>query len=423
LIFRNSALDPGWLLVSVLNLLLVALLGTLMRYKIAFSFPFLDQKHLQFAHSHFAFVGWITHTLLFLMVNVLANSLPGINLRKYRMLIVLNLISAYGMLVFFIIQAYGPISIAFSTLSVLVNYFFAWNFIRDLRQAKPSPYNRWFRAALWFAVLSSLGTLALAYAMGVKTSTQKLHLASLYFYLHFQYNGFFFFACMGLLIGRLHEDGISIHNNSRVFRMFWVACIPAYFLSILWINLPIYIYLIVIAAAFLQCGGWLLFLKEIWNASRLRDSFGYRARYFLLLIAISLSVKLLLQLGSTVPAIGQLAFGFRHIIIAYLHLVLLAIISAFLLTYIHFGFPGLKIPLTGLLIFVPLIYVNELVLGAQGIGSLTYSVIPYVDEVLFAISLCIVLGVLVMLWKIRSAIRSLSSLENGISRTAPIVGK
>jgi hypothetical protein len=36
-----------WLKFSLINLLIVALIGLLMRYKIGFEFPFLDQKHLQ----------------------------------------------------------------------------------------------------------------------------------------------------------------------------------------------------------------------------------------------------------------------------------------------------------------------------------------------------------------------------------------
>ncbi len=49
-----------WLQISFLNLLIVSLLGVTLRYKIAFSFPYLDQKHLLHGHSHFAFAGWVT---------------------------------------------------------------------------------------------------------------------------------------------------------------------------------------------------------------------------------------------------------------------------------------------------------------------------------------------------------------------------
>lgn len=49
-----------WVRLSLINLLLVALMGILMRYKIGFEFPLFNQKNIQHAHSHFAFTGWIS---------------------------------------------------------------------------------------------------------------------------------------------------------------------------------------------------------------------------------------------------------------------------------------------------------------------------------------------------------------------------
>ena len=57
-----------WIRFSIFNLMLVALLGLLMRYKILFEFPLLDQKSVQHSHSHFAFAGWVTHTLMTLLI-------------------------------------------------------------------------------------------------------------------------------------------------------------------------------------------------------------------------------------------------------------------------------------------------------------------------------------------------------------------
>ena len=62
---------PKWIRISLFNLLVVALLGVLMRYKIGFSFPFFDQKYLQHAHSHFAFAGWVSQMLMACMVRLL----------------------------------------------------------------------------------------------------------------------------------------------------------------------------------------------------------------------------------------------------------------------------------------------------------------------------------------------------------------
>jgi hypothetical protein len=107
----------------------------------------------------------------------------------------------------FIIQGYGLISIIFSTASLFVACVFAYFYFQDLKQiAKDDLSKNWFKAALFFNVFSSLGTFALAYMMVTKNIHQNEYLASIYYYLHFQYNGWFFFACMGLLFSMLQPQ-------------------------------------------------------------------------------------------------------------------------------------------------------------------------------------------------------------------------
>ena len=49
---------------DAVNLAIVALLGVIMRYKILYPLPFVDQKKFLHAHSHFAFSGWVTLALI-----------------------------------------------------------------------------------------------------------------------------------------------------------------------------------------------------------------------------------------------------------------------------------------------------------------------------------------------------------------------
>jgi hypothetical protein len=389
-----------WLKFSLINLLIVALLGLLMRYKIGFEFPFLDQKHLQHSHSHFAFSGWISHTLMVLMIVFLEKITKNKENRfieKYHKILIANLICAYGMLVFFILQGYGAFSIFFSTLSIVVACIFAYYFIKDLKLISDNDLSKnWFKAAVFFNVISSFGTFVLAYMMVTKNIHQEEYLASIYYYLHFQYNGWFFFASMGLLFSflQLKSDDNPFFKN--VFKLFFAACIPAYFLSTLWLDLPIWIYILTVIAAFIQVYTWFRFLIIIIkNKWEYLENFPFFLRYILLFVGFALSVKFLLQLGSTIPAISQLAFGFRPIVIAYLHLVLLAIISLFLLFYIYanhliyFNQP-IKI---GLIIFSIGVLINEIILAIQGIASFSYTVIPFANEMLFGAAIILVSGI------------------------------
>ena len=61
--------------ITVFNLLIVSFLGVIMRYKIAFYFPFLEQKNIQEAHSHFAFYGWITSAIYLFIYKILKENI------------------------------------------------------------------------------------------------------------------------------------------------------------------------------------------------------------------------------------------------------------------------------------------------------------------------------------------------------------
>lgn len=385
-----------WIKFSLFNLLLVASLGLLMRYKIAFELPIIHQKNIQHSHSHFAFAGWVTQTLFVLMIYFLSKQNITIQLEKYKKVIIANLVCAYTMLFSFIFQGYGLISILFSTLSIFVSFWFAVLYFKDLKKVtNDNLAKNWFKAALFFNVISSLGTFALAYMMATKNVPQNFYLSSIYYYLHFQYNGWFWFACIGLFMSQLSPTPSLIKANKTIFNWFFISCIPAYLLSVLWLELPVWVYTLAILSAILQLVAWVKFSKIIIPTFLKNISLLPIFKWIYFSIVACIGVKLLLQLGSTIPLIGKLAFGFRPIVIAYLHLILLAIISSFLLVYIFTNqlvssHPMLKKTLA---VFIIGIFLNELVLAVQGIASFSYTLIPYVNETLFSVAIILFLGI------------------------------
>ncbi|SHG26493.1 hypothetical protein SAMN05443549_10346 [Flavobacterium fluvii] len=386
-----------WLKISLLNLCIVAALGVLMRYKIGFEFPYLDQKYLQHSHSHFAFSGWLSHTLMVLTVYFLQTKITNFNGNKYKSIIIANLVCSYGMLVSFIIEGYGLVSIILSTASIFVSYAFAYRYIKDLKSLDDDWIaKKWLKAAVFFNVISSLGTFYLAYMMASKNIVLDLYHSSIYFYLHFQYNGWFFFACMGLAFGflNLRKSEHSFYETS--FKLFAAACVPAYFLSTLWLDLPLWLYAITVIAAIVQVFTWFKLLSILLKTRRNSfENYAPLLRYILWFVSLALSIKLLLQLGSTIPAISQLAFGFRPIVIAYLHLVLLAIISLFVLFYIyanHLIIINQNIK-HGIFLFSIGVLLNEIVLAIQGLAAFCYIPIPYVNYILFGIAIILLIGI------------------------------
>ena len=386
-----------WLKFSLINLCIVALLGVTMRYKLGFEFPYFNQSYLIHSHSHFAFSGWLTHTIMTLMIYYLQEKIPNFQLNKYKKIIIANLICAYGMLLFFILQGYAMASIFFSTASILVSYAFGYLYLKDLKKLDPDlAAINWFRAAVIFNIISSIGTFYLAYMMATKTAVEHLKLSSIYYYLHFQYNGWFFFACMGLFFSFLKLKKSDNPFYETAFKLFAVACIPAYFLSLLWLKIPTWIYVIAIIAALIQVLTWFKLLFVLMQSQKeFLKNFGPLLHSILVFAYAALSLKFILQLSSTIPALGEIVFIYRPIVIAYLHLVLLAVNSLFLLFYIyanHFISINKNIKI-GLIVFSIGIFLNEVVLGIQGVIPFGFPTLPYTNELLFVVALLLLFGI------------------------------
>ena len=389
-----------WFRFAIFNLLLVAFLGIILRYKIAFSLPLINQKFLLHAHSHFAFAGWISQALMVFIAVYINKHSRQVSQKKYHYLLLANLITAYGMLLSFPFTGYAVVSIIFSTLSIFTSYAFAIIAWRDLNKIPvKKTAHRWFKASLVFNAVSSLGAFSLAYMMANKIAHPNWYLAAIYFFLHFQYNGWFLFACIGLLAAKLKAQFISEKLQRVIFYLFAFACVPTYFLSALWLPLPTWVYTVVVIAALLQLAAGFLLLNKILSYHKsIFENIPLPIKYIWCLSAVALSMKLLLQACSTIPALSTWAYGFRPIVIGYLHLILLGMISLFLIGYgmyeRHISFS--RNTSRGTWIFVAGIVLNESVLLVQGLGAISYAAIPYVNELLFLAAAIMFTGIFIL---------------------------
>jgi hypothetical protein len=389
-----------WLSVSLFNLLLVSVLGCLLRYKIAYSLPIVNQKFLLHAHSHFAFSGWVTQALMALMVKYLVDKTKSNQFVKYRWILWTNLIASYGMLFTFPFMGYALPSIFFSTVSLFTGYAFAIKYWRDLDKMNSKPVaNRFFKAGLFFNVLSSFGAFSLAFLMATKNMNQDFQLASLYFFLHFQYNGWFLFACMGLFASWAQGLVLTVKQLKTAFYLFAGACIPAYFLSALWIPMPEWIYVLIILAVLAQLWGWIILVKPLLkNLQLLKSKVNSTIFTLFFLCGIAFTLKLMLQAASAIPSLSLLTYGFRPIVIGYLHLVLLGVVSLFIITWCFSikKLPANKLSFAGVKIFVAGIILNEVFLMIQGMADLDYDSVPYINEALLLAALVLFFGLLLM---------------------------
>lgn len=388
-----------WIKFSLINLIIIASLGVLMRYKIGFDFPYLTQKNILHAHSHFAFSGWITHSIYLLIIYFTLNKINTPHFKQYKIFLITNLVCSYGMLLSFFFTGYSFISITLSTITILNSCFLTYYLFKDFKKFEGyNPSIAWFKAAMWFNLISSVGTFYLAYMMASRNFNEHWYLASVYFYLHFQYNGFFTFSCFGLTFYKLPKYLPNYNYDKRIFYLFFSSCIFAYFLSVLWAKLPTWLYIIVLIAAIIQIIAWFLFIKGIIKALKGNNYLSRFSKFIFSFVAIAFTVKLLLQLGSTHPQLSKLAFGFRPVVIAYLHLVLLAVISIFLIGYFYTNelIFVTKKTTKAIYIFMVGVFLNELLLAIQGIASFSYFPIKYINEILFLIAIVLLTGSLMI---------------------------
>lgn len=389
-----------WIYFAFINLLIVALLGLILRYKMTYSLPMVNQKFLLHGHSHFALTGWVTQILMVYISNAISKGISETHFKNYQWILWSNIVASYGMLFSFPLQGYASISIFFSSFAILVSFVFMYLVWKDVKIIKsPSPIFKWFRAATLFSSLSSVGVAWTVYLMITKNVNINYNLGAIYLFLHLQYNGWFIFSCFGLLVKRLHDKRLY-HRDWDMF--FWLSvflCIPTYFLSIPWLSTPLFLFVIVVLAAFLQLVAWILLLqrrrKQIFE---LLKNIAFMPRFLFVLVSIAYSVKVILQLLSTVPSWSQMAFGYRSIIIGYLHLVFLGVITLFIMTYTFAWVKSdvSKLCRIGVYIFVAGIVLSELAIMIQSLFALNYKVVPYMNESLFGITVAMFLGVFLL---------------------------
>lgn len=314
-------------------LFIASLIGLVLRWHyfqpiVAFKYPF--WLH---AHSHLMFLGWVFNAL---SIGYVICFLPESAQRRYKgIFYTLNLL-VLGMLISFPLQGYGVYSIAISTLHTAVVVIYCLKFFKDTISTK-SNISIWFaRVSLSFFLISAIGPFVVGVlaAKGLGQS-DGYHLA-VYYYLHFQYNGVFTFGVFALFFHLLTVRGIDFHleHATRFGWLLFFSCFPAYALSSLWTNPPLIANWIGLLAAGTQVIAFYYFLKSInrsWPA--IGEMFTKPSRLLLIVSLVAFGAKLLLQLLSVHPSIAVLAYEIRFYVIAYLHLVLIGMISLFLIVW------------------------------------------------------------------------------------------
>lgn len=220
-------------------LVVAALLGVVLRLYPFYSFgP--AYKYLLHTHSHVAVLGWLFAGFYLFMVWLFV---PVAAQAPFRRLFYAMQMAVAGMLFTFPVQGYGPLSIPFSTLHILLSYVAVYRLVPFIRHSKEAAVLRYGSLlAIAFHLLATLGTWALAVVMAKKLKHTPAYDLAIKWYLHFEFQGWFMVAAFVIAAYFLLKNKRSkLPGWSLVLLLWTVASFGAYCLYLEWheVNFPL----------------------------------------------------------------------------------------------------------------------------------------------------------------------------------------
>lgn len=378
--------------------ILSALYGLLMRWNFAFPTKFIPYQNLLQSHSHVAFLGWgylaVIGAIIYYFVSEENNQH-----KSYKVTLAILLVTMPLMLISFPLSGYKVFSIVLLAIFGLTSYVLSFRILKDLQGNNTSA--KLIRYGIYYYLLSSLATWFLAFVIATQGKTDLFH-NTIYFYLHFLYNGFFVFALFGLLFKIFENQQIIISEKLlKGFLLFLnIACIPAYALSVLWSNVSLVFNIIGFVASVLQLIS-LVFLIQIMQQAFLQINWNFTSKLLLKFALVSYSLKIISQILSAFPYIVEKSLALKpFFIIGYLHLFTLGFLSVLLflildqMSQINLHKPTSKV---GIIIFLLGVFITESLLFLQGILFLfQFDAIINYNLILLSFSFLMVIGLLVV---------------------------
>lgn len=393
--------------ITFIFLFITALTGIIMRYTLlSTNQSLIPYSFLLHGHSHIALLGW---TFLGVFLIFLKLTWHELNAKNQAIWIVVSTLFITSlMFIAFLYQGYAVYSIIFSTLHIGIEYWMVVFIFKRLKEMNNMPtYSRLFiKGALISLVISSVGPFALGgFGMaGMKES--PLFEMAIYFFLHFQYNGWLYLMLIGTFLIILHKKNIRFQHRliQSSFWIYFISLFPAYVLSILWYGLGMTGKILAIFGSAGQFISIILLVTAILQKRKaIQEQFTQHIQMSLLFIFMLLIAKSVMEFGLLHDFFATLIFDTRPVIVGYLHLMLLGFISIFILT--QYQITGLldeqkNTVLYGLAIFIFGFVINELVLFISGLAGWNGWNIPFTNELLFIASILLFIGIL-LIWSSR----------------------
>lgn len=380
-------------LVCLSNFLIAALMGLLLRFTNLYPLN-INFRFFTHAHSHIAMLGWAYLMLYLLFTHYFVPDKKPV----YSRLFWVTQLSIWGMMFSFPVQGYAAVSIAFSTLHILCSYYFTFLIWRNFRSHSQRVATL-LKASLVFMVISTFGVWCLGPAVGLYGKVSDFYQLAIQFFLHFQFNGWFLLATLGLFLYFLGLDHSKLFD--RFFKLIILSTILSFGLPLHWFVPHWVFFMMSVVGTLLQAMAILTFLKLIKPAFSTAYTQGRKLEVFLYRFSITcLILKTGVQLLTLAPEFSQTIYQHRTLVIGFIHLLMLGIVSGFLFAFLvrsKLTTPS-KTLSVGVFSFVLGFLMTELLLTVQGYYFLIgRPMLANYHLLLFIFSLFLVLGIALFL--------------------------
>ena len=326
MLYRNN---KTLIKISLLLFIFSALYGLILRWNFAFPSALISYKNLLQGHSHVAFLGWGYLATIYAVIKLFIPK-EKLKLPVYKIPLTIIVASIFLMLFSFILSGYKVFSIVLLSIFGITTYVLTFRLLKDIKGKSTS--NNLIKFGMYYYLISSLATWFLAFVIVTQGKT-NLYYNSVYFYLHFLYNGFFVFTLFGLFFKMLENQKIEVSESLKnyFFVFLNIACLPAYILSVLWSTSNYTFNIIGFLASILQLIS-LVFLLKILEQVLIHLKWSKTSKLLLKFAMIAYVLKILAQVVSSFPYIVEKSLALKpYFIIGYLHLFTLAFMSVLLI--------------------------------------------------------------------------------------------
>ena len=356
----------------------------------------INYKYFLHTHSHIALLGWLYNlALIFIGFTYFKK-----DVKKFNSIFWVSQLTFLGMLFSFPFQGYAFWSISFSTLYLFASYWLVIEIFRSSVGLKEQIEIKLLRAGGIFLVLSSLGPFALGAIMAKGIQESIWYSLSIYWFLHFLFNGFFYTVFLALLLTELKKKvEVTATKLKWVYSLTVFSIIPLYAEFAIEAIPSNWVILFAFMSSLAQLASIILIFNEL-KLYLVHDS-NIIKKALLGLALIALFLKVSFQLLTSFPLLHQMIFNSKStLVIGYLHMVMLGMFSLFFIWLIieKEVIQLTKLLKIGIVFFMTGVLISELLLFSQGTANYFWNYsFPNYYTMLYSASGLMPVGILIML--------------------------